>query len=83
MFSRIAIRRAPRLASMSVRYSSSVKEGSVAQSKGFKEKESAVENEYVHRQEHAYLKKLKADIELKKTELEKLQKEHSEVAEKK
>jgi len=83
MFFRIALRRAPRVVSMPVRFSSSVKEGSVAQSKGFKERESAVENEYVHKQEQAYLKKLKADIELKKAELEKLQKEHESVAEKK
>jgi len=67
---------------MSARYSSSAKEGSVAQSKGFKEKESAVENEYIHRQEQAYLKKLKADIELKKAELEKLEKEHSDIGKK-
>ncbi|KAF9078311.1 hypothetical protein BDP27DRAFT_1309378 [Rhodocollybia butyracea] len=82
MFSRIALRRAPRVTAMSVRYTSSLKDGSVAQSKGFKERESAVESEYVHKQEQAYLKKLKADIELKKVELEKLEKEHSD-AEKK
>ncbi|KAJ3856710.1 MAG: hypothetical protein NXY57DRAFT_1014365 [Lentinula lateritia] len=82
MFSRLAVRRAPRVATVSVRYSSSAKEGSVAQSRGFKERESAVENEYAHKQEHAKLMKLKAEIELKKIELEKLEKEHAE-AEKK
>ncbi|KIK64986.1 hypothetical protein GYMLUDRAFT_39396 [Collybiopsis luxurians FD-317 M1] len=80
MLSRLALRSAPRMGSMSVRWSSSAKEGSVAQQRGFKEKESAVEAEYVHRQEQAYLKKLKADIELKKAELAKLEKEHADVA---
>ncbi|KAH7872647.1 hypothetical protein F5879DRAFT_990143 [Lentinula edodes] len=88
MFSRLAVRRVPRVATVSVRYSSSAKEGSVAQSRGFKERESAVEmlpnllDEYAHKQEHAKLMKLKAEIELKKIELEKLEKEHAE-AEKK
>ncbi|KAJ3727320.1 hypothetical protein DFJ43DRAFT_1086161 [Lentinula guzmanii] len=82
MFSRLAVRRAPRSATMSVRYTSSIKEGSVAQSRGFKDRESAVESEYVHKQEQAYLKKLKAEIEFRKIELEKLEKIHAE-AEKK
>ncbi|KAJ8584022.1 hypothetical protein M405DRAFT_798561 [Rhizopogon salebrosus TDB-379] len=60
-------------------YTSSVKEGSVAQSKGFSKKEKAHEDEYARRHEAELLRKLKAEIEAKKDELAKLQEKHDEV----
>ncbi|KAF7345062.1 INH1 subunit of the mitochondrial F1F0 ATP synthase [Mycena venus] len=77
MLSRISVvRRLPQLTATSKRFTSSLKEGSVAQSKGFSEKERAHENEYARRQEQQSLAKLKAEIERKKTELDQLQAEH-------
>ncbi|KAJ7160874.1 hypothetical protein C8R46DRAFT_1105801 [Mycena filopes] len=77
MLSRLsALRRVPQLTAASKRFTSSLKEGSVAQSKGFSEKERAHENEYVRRTEAEKLKKLRAEIERKKNELDDLQKEH-------
>ncbi|KAJ7260883.1 hypothetical protein B0H12DRAFT_1106877 [Mycena haematopus] len=70
MFSRLS------LTATSKRFTSSLKEGSVAQSKGFSEKERAHENEYAHRQEVQQLEKLKAEIERKKSELNQLQAQH-------
>ncbi|KAJ6615375.1 hypothetical protein B0H10DRAFT_2041137 [Mycena sp. CBHHK59/15] len=70
MLSRIAaVRRLPQLATAPRRFTSSLKEGSVAQSKGFSEKEKAHENEYARRHEAQQLQKLRAEIEKKKTEL--------------
>ncbi|KAG2752219.1 hypothetical protein P692DRAFT_20724550 [Suillus brevipes Sb2] len=43
-------------------YTSSVKEGSVAQSKGFSKKEKAHEDEYARRHEAELLRKLKAEV---------------------
>ncbi|KAJ7468692.1 hypothetical protein FB451DRAFT_1257021 [Mycena latifolia] len=71
-----AVRRLPQLAVVPRRFTSSLNEGSVAQSKGFSEKEKAHENEYARRHEAQLLAKMRADIEKKKTELEQLQKEH-------
>ncbi|KAK7443550.1 hypothetical protein VKT23_015723 [Stygiomarasmius scandens] len=79
MLSRLAVRRAPRVVFVSQRFTSSVKEGSVAQTKGFKDKESAHENEYARKHDAELLQKLKAQIEQKKIELEQLQKEHANV----
>ncbi|KAJ7482194.1 hypothetical protein B0H11DRAFT_2022015 [Mycena galericulata] len=82
MLSRIsqtAARRLPTLAAVTAapkRFTSSRQEGSVAQSKGFSEKERAHENEYARRHETQQLEKLRAEIEKKKTELDQLQKEH-------
>ncbi|KAG1819505.1 uncharacterized protein BJ212DRAFT_1478741 [Suillus subaureus] len=52
-------------------YTSSVKEGSVAQSKGFSRKLMKARSEL--------LRKLKAEIEAKKEELARLQEKHDEV----
>ncbi|TFK29097.1 hypothetical protein FA15DRAFT_664413 [Coprinopsis marcescibilis] len=54
-------------------------EGSVAQSKGFNKKEKAHEDQYVHNHELEQLKKLKASIEAKKAELNKLEQEHADL----
>ncbi|KAJ7658254.1 hypothetical protein DFH06DRAFT_448353 [Mycena polygramma] len=70
MFCRLsAIRRLPHLSAPSKRFTSSLKEGSVAQSKGFGEKERAQENQYAHQQEVREIEKLRAEIEKKKKEL--------------
>ncbi|KAJ7088567.1 hypothetical protein C8R43DRAFT_1050801 [Mycena crocata] len=83
MLSRIsAARRLPQLVATSKRFTSSLKEGSVAQSKGFSEKEKAHENEYARRHEAQLLQKMRAEIEKKKTELEQLEKEHQAEIEK-
>jgi len=77
MFSRTSlIRRLPQLTATSKRFASSLKEGSVAQSKGFSEKEKAHENRYAHDRETAQLEKMRAEIDRKKAELDQLQKEH-------
>ncbi|KAJ7145777.1 hypothetical protein C8R44DRAFT_755849 [Mycena epipterygia] len=77
MLSRISIaRRLPQLAAAPRRFASSVKEGSVAQSKGFSEKERAHENEYARRHETQQLQKMRAEIEKKKAELDDLEREH-------
>ncbi|KAG7087699.1 hypothetical protein E1B28_013646 [Marasmius oreades] len=75
-----AARRLPQVVLTPKRFSSSYKEGSVAQSKGFKDKESAHENEYIHKQE---LLKLKAMVEQQKAELEKLKQETQDLKNKK
>ncbi|KAF9264464.1 hypothetical protein L218DRAFT_998442 [Marasmius fiardii PR-910] len=75
-----AARRLPQLALVPKRFTSSLKEGSVASSKGFKEKESAHENEYIHKQE---VLKLKAMVEQQKAELEKLKRDTEELKKKK
>jgi len=59
-------------------YTTSAKEGSVAQSKGFNKKEQAHENEYARRQEASQLQKLRKQIEAKKAELAELEKAHNE-----
>jgi len=83
MLSRIAAaRRVPRIVGMSVRNTSSQREGSVAQSQGFNKKEKAHEDQYIRAQEQASLKKLKDQIEAKKAELAKLEEEHHEVSKK-
>ncbi|KAJ7206036.1 hypothetical protein GGX14DRAFT_643985 [Mycena pura] len=71
-----AVRRLPQLAVSTVRFTSSFKEGSVAQSKGFKDKENAQEGEYARRRDAEKLQKLRAEIDRKKTELDQLEKEH-------
>ncbi|KAG2348556.1 hypothetical protein BDR05DRAFT_526754 [Suillus weaverae] len=43
-------------------YTSSVREGSVAQSKGFSKKEKAHEDEYARKHEAELLRKLKAEV---------------------
>ncbi|TDL27021.1 hypothetical protein BD410DRAFT_783164 [Rickenella mellea] len=56
--------------------------GSVASSKGsFSKKEKAHEDQYARQTEERQLKKLREQIELKKRELENLQKEHDQVEE--
>ncbi|KAF5361487.1 hypothetical protein D9758_006206 [Tetrapyrgos nigripes] len=81
MLSRLsAVRRAPRVIFVSQRFTSSVKEGSVANSQGFKKKENAHESEYARKHEVEQLKKLRAQIEQKKIELEQLEKEHEVVS---
>ncbi|KAH7908844.1 hypothetical protein BJ138DRAFT_1156697 [Hygrophoropsis aurantiaca] len=62
------------------RYTSSAKEGSVAQSKGFNKKEKAHEDEYARRHEAELLRKLKAEIESKKQELADLENKHAETS---
>ncbi|KAJ7737870.1 hypothetical protein DFH07DRAFT_752816 [Mycena maculata] len=63
MFSRItAARRLPQLVAVPRRWTSSVKEGSVAQSKGFRRKERAHENEYARRHETQLLQKMRAEV---------------------
>ncbi|KAG6907757.1 hypothetical protein DXG01_007511 [Tephrocybe rancida] len=63
MLTRIsALRTIPRLAFAPVRYTSSQVEGSVAQSKGFKQKEKAHEDSYVHQREMELLTKMKAEV---------------------
>ncbi|KAJ7278996.1 hypothetical protein C8J57DRAFT_1305235 [Mycena rebaudengoi] len=80
MLARIsAVRRLPQI---TARFASSAKEGSVAQSKGFSEKEKAHENEYARRHEQQLLQKMRAEIERKKTELAQLEKEHQAELEK-
>ncbi|KAL0061579.1 hypothetical protein AAF712_011606 [Marasmius tenuissimus] len=74
-----AARRLPQVALIPKRFSSSVRDGSVAQSKGFKDKESAHENEYIRKQEQLELQKLKAQIEQQKLEIQKLQREAESV----
>ncbi|KAJ6482955.1 hypothetical protein C8R47DRAFT_1133308 [Mycena vitilis] len=77
MLSRIsAARRLPQLTASSKRFTSSLKDGSVAQSKGFSEKERAHENEYARRHEAQQLEKMRAEIEKKKAELDQLTAEH-------
>ncbi|KAH7922511.1 hypothetical protein BV22DRAFT_1037407 [Leucogyrophana mollusca] len=74
-------RRAPsvsRTALAARRYTSSVKEGSVAQSKGFSKKEKAHEDEYARKHEAELLRKLKNEIEAKKQELAELENQHAE-----
>ncbi|KAL0574448.1 hypothetical protein V5O48_007512 [Marasmius crinis-equi] len=69
-----AARRLPQVALTPKRLVSSVREGSVAQSKGFKRAD-----EYIRKQEQLELQKLKAQIEQKKLELEKLEKEANDI----
>ncbi|KAL5525033.1 hypothetical protein ACEPAF_8902 [Sanghuangporus sanghuang] len=53
-------------------------EGAVAQSKEFSKKERAHEDQFVKQHEMEQLKRLRADIEKKRAELESLEKEHAE-----
>ncbi|KAF8646263.1 hypothetical protein AX16_007303 [Volvariella volvacea WC 439] len=76
---RTIARRVPRLAVVPARYKSSQVEGSVARSREFGKKEKAHEDEYVHRHEQELLRKLKAQIDAKKAELDALEKEHAEL----
>ncbi|KIJ61215.1 hypothetical protein HYDPIDRAFT_31519 [Hydnomerulius pinastri MD-312] len=72
MFTLVARRASSTLAARAAlvrSYTSSVKEGSVAQSKGFSKKEKAHEDEYARRHEADLLRKLKAEIEAKKQEV--------------
>ncbi|KAL0952782.1 hypothetical protein HGRIS_007007 [Hohenbuehelia grisea] len=76
-----AVRRLPQVVSVSVRHSSSLKEGATAQSREFSKKEKAHEDQYVRQHEQELLKKLRDQIESKKQELANLEKEHqSELA---
>ncbi|KAF9463344.1 hypothetical protein BDZ94DRAFT_1308861 [Collybia nuda] len=80
MLARItAVRRVPQLVFVPMRLKSSQVEGSVAQSKGFSEKERAHENEYARRHEIELLQKMRENIEKKKLELERLEKEREEL----
>ncbi|KAF4586187.1 hypothetical protein EYR38_010461 [Pleurotus pulmonarius] len=78
MLARLAVRRVPRVAVASVRFSSSLKEGSVAQSREFSKKEKAHEDQYIRQHEQQLLQKLRDSIEAKKAELAALEKEHQE-----
>ncbi|TFK68001.1 hypothetical protein BDN72DRAFT_898506 [Pluteus cervinus] len=83
MLARIAARRVPRLATaVPMRFKSSGVEGSVAQSREFGKKEKAHEDQYVHQHEVAQLKKLREQIEKKKTELDALEKEQADLEKK-
>ncbi|KAF8637134.1 hypothetical protein AX17_003038 [Amanita inopinata Kibby_2008] len=74
MLARItAARRIPQ--AFVARYSTSQKEGSVAQDKAFSKKERAHEDEYIHRHEMEQLAKMKKQIEKKKAELEDLERQ--------
>ncbi|KAJ8516286.1 hypothetical protein ONZ45_g6385 [Pleurotus djamor] len=75
---RIAARRAPRATIVARRYTSSLKDGSVAQSREFGKKEKAHEDQYVRQHEQQLLMKLRDEIAAKKEELAKLEKEHQE-----
>ncbi|KAI0316637.1 hypothetical protein OF83DRAFT_1125722 [Amylostereum chailletii] len=79
MLFRIAPRRLNLAASSVRRYTSSAKEGSVAQSKGFNKKEKAAEDQYARKHEQEQLAKLRKQIEQKKAELAELEKQHQEV----
>ncbi|KAF4568404.1 hypothetical protein EYR36_010415 [Pleurotus pulmonarius] len=78
MLARLAVRRVPRVTVASVRFSSSLKEGSVAQSREFSKKEKAHEDQYIRQHEQQLLQKLRDSIEAKKAELAALEKEHQE-----
>jgi len=83
MISRIVVsRRLPSLVIVPRRYTSSVKEGSVAQSKGFNKKEKAHEDEYARRHENELLQKLRKEIQAKKEELAALEEKHAAEASK-
>ncbi|KAK0189745.1 hypothetical protein F5146DRAFT_1052334 [Armillaria mellea] len=69
MFRIPAARRITNLSVAQRRYTSSLKEGAVAQSKGFQAKEKAVENQYAHNVEMQQLEKLKAELEAQKKKL--------------
>ncbi|KAK0463073.1 uncharacterized protein EV420DRAFT_1639161 [Desarmillaria tabescens] len=70
MFRIPAARRITNLSVAQRRYTSSLKEGAVAQSKGaFQTKEKAVENQYAHNIEVQQLEKLKAELEAQKKKL--------------
>ncbi|KAJ7624124.1 hypothetical protein DFH06DRAFT_1340158 [Mycena polygramma] len=93
MLSRLsAIRRLPHLSITSKRFTSSLKEGSVAQSKGFgsvppvfvaqkKNGRKKVRLDFADnmKQEVREIEKLRAEIEKKKKELEQLQVRHDEL----
>jgi hypothetical protein len=57
-------------------------EGSVASSKGFSAKEKAQEDQYARKHEVELLKKLRKEIEAKKSELASLEQQHAEEASK-
>ncbi|KAJ7619457.1 hypothetical protein FB45DRAFT_1033312 [Roridomyces roridus] len=77
MFSRItAARRLPQIITVPKRFTSSINEGSVASSKDFGRKEKAHEDQYTRARETELLKKMRAEIDKKKSELERLEKEH-------
>ncbi|KAI5119280.1 hypothetical protein M0805_008060 [Coniferiporia weirii] len=74
-----SIRRAPVFVARLARpYSDG--EGSVARSKEFSKKEKAHEDQFVKQHEQAQLKKLRAEINAKKAELEALEKKQSEAS---
>ncbi|THH16215.1 hypothetical protein EW146_g4389 [Bondarzewia mesenterica] len=80
MLARITSRRLAVSALGARSYTSSIKEGSVAQSREFSKKERAHEDQYARKHEREQLEKLKKQIDAKKAELEKLQKEHDEIS---
>ncbi|KAH8822795.1 hypothetical protein DL96DRAFT_1619275 [Flagelloscypha sp. PMI_526] len=80
MLSRFVVR-APRIAPRTVatvRWTSSTKEGSTAQSREFGSREKAQEDMYVRERQKQVLAKLREEIEKKKNELAALEKAHSE-----
>ncbi|KAJ7608905.1 hypothetical protein DFH06DRAFT_1346584 [Mycena polygramma] len=90
MFSRLsAIRRLPHLSAPSKRYTSSLKEGSVAQSKGFGSVPPVfgpslaiygyIGSEKERAQENQYAHHVVVQIEKKKKELQQLQAQHDEL----
>jgi len=62
---------------MSSRSTSSLKEGSVAQSKEFSKKEKAHEDQYVRKQQESQLRKLKEELDAANAELARLKTETS------
>ncbi|KAL1708875.1 hypothetical protein EV121DRAFT_287127 [Schizophyllum commune] len=73
-----ARRAAPQLTTVAKRWTSSTKEGSVAQSKEFSKRERAQEDSYARKHEQELLKKMRDEIEKKRKELEALEKQHAD-----
>ncbi|EIM84399.1 uncharacterized protein STEHIDRAFT_123206 [Stereum hirsutum FP-91666 SS1] len=78
MLSSVAPRRISAITFGAKRFTSSFKEGSTASSKEFGKKEKAHEDQYIHQHEAEKLKKLRAEFEAKKAELEAQEKKVSE-----
>ncbi|KAF7760028.1 hypothetical protein Agabi119p4_11723 [Agaricus bisporus var. burnettii] len=75
-----AARRLPRV--LGVRFANTRAEGSVAQSREFSKKEKAHEDQFIREHERQQIKKLQEQINAKKAEVNALEKEHAELAEK-
>jgi len=78
-----AARRAPTLSQVSkALYSTSGKDGSVAQSREFNKKEKAHEDFYVRQREEAQMRKLHEALEQRKKEIAELEAERAKLEEK-